>query len=98
MYSQLARPKAEQEFLQALVAPFGADHVPGDGLSPQNPFQVIYRHLHEKHYLDRLIHALYQRPTRSQQLSSSVVDLGRIAFCKYFNIMTTHEVRLMGKI
>ncbi|KAF9910863.1 hypothetical protein EC991_005326 [Linnemannia zychae] len=45
-----------------------------------NSFQVIYRHLHEKHYLDRLIHAFYHRPTRSQQLSSSPVDLGRIAF------------------
>ncbi|KAG0322327.1 hypothetical protein BGZ97_007415 [Linnemannia gamsii] len=80
LYSQLARPKAEQEFLQALVAPFDPDSAPGDGLSPQDPFQVIYRHLHEKHYLDRLIHAFYHRPTLSQQLSRSAVDFGRIAF------------------
>ncbi|KAF9138368.1 hypothetical protein BGX30_009229 [Mortierella sp. GBA39] len=78
LYSQLARPKAEQEFLQALIAPL--DGRASDGLSPQDPFQVIYRHLHEKHYMDRLIHAFYHRPTRSQQLSSSPADLGRIAF------------------
>ncbi|KAF8945335.1 hypothetical protein BGZ47_002879 [Haplosporangium gracile] len=78
LYSQLARPKAEQEFLQALIAPL--DGRSGDGLSPQDPFQVIYRHLHEKHYLDRLVHAFYHRPTRSQQLSTTAADLSRIAF------------------
>ncbi|KAF9131725.1 hypothetical protein BGW39_001410 [Mortierella sp. 14UC] len=86
VHSNLVRPKAEQEFLQALIAPLEADPlssvVGDDGASPQqqDPFQVIYRHLHERHYLDRLIHAFYHRPTRSQQLSSSPVDLGRIAF------------------
>lgn len=96
LYSQLARPKAEQEFLQALIAPL--DGRPSDGLSPQDPFQVIYRHLHEKHYIDRLIHAFYHRPTRSQQLSSSPADLGRIAFRKCVNMTTdAHGVRLMGK-
>ncbi|KAG0271044.1 hypothetical protein BGZ95_001218 [Linnemannia exigua] len=87
-YSNLVRPKAEQEFLQALIAPLeSAEHNAGavedDGVSQQqqqDPFQMVYRHLHEKHYLDRLIHAFYHRPTRSQQLSNSPVDLGRIAF------------------
>ncbi|KAG0379913.1 hypothetical protein BGX24_011077 [Mortierella sp. AD032] len=88
LYSNLVRPKAEQEFLQALIAPLeSAEHPSGavgdDGVTQQqqqDPFQMVYRHLHEKHYLDRLVHAFYHRPTRSQQLSSSPVDLGRIAF------------------
>ncbi|KAK5808005.1 hypothetical protein F5H01DRAFT_396791 [Linnemannia elongata] len=88
LYSQLARPKAEQEFLQALIAPL--DGRPSDGLSPQDPFQVIYRHLHEKHYIDRLIHAFYHRPTRSQQLSSSPADLGRIAFHNKVRVIYPH--------
>ncbi|KAG0218576.1 hypothetical protein BGX33_006714 [Mortierella sp. NVP41] len=82
LYSQLVRPKAEQEFLQALLAPLDADHSPSGAEegAQSDPFQVIYRHLHEKHYLDRLVHAFYHHLTRKEQSSHTPADIGRVDF------------------
>jgi hypothetical protein len=48
-------------------------------------FMTIYTHLHEKHYVDRLVHALYVKPDhrrRESKLNTSREESARIAFGK----------------
>ncbi|KAF9923208.1 hypothetical protein FBU30_006726 [Linnemannia zychae] len=99
---QILLPRSKVEFLQAHISSFSADQssrtAEEETMTPQDPFQVLYRHLHEKHYFDRLIHALYHWSIRSQQQSGNRIDFRRIAFQNKTRVLYPHPCEINHSI